>query len=55
MAGNEAILDLRRTDMDALHVLDLVAPVVASTARLAHLIVVAKTCDQFALELAARV
>ena len=44
---DEAVLDLWRADMDALHVLDLVAPVVTSTARLAHLVVMAKAGDQF--------
>ena len=52
MARDEAVLDLWRADMDALHVLDLVAPVVTSTARFAHLVMVAKAGNQFALELA---
>lgn len=52
---DEAILDLWRADMDALHVLDLVAPIVTSTARIAHLVMVAKASDQFALEFSAGV
>jgi len=55
MARNEAILDLGRADVDALHVLDLAAPVDATAARLAHLVVMAQACNQFALEFAARV
>lgn len=43
---NEAILDLCRADMDALHVLDLVTPIVDSTARLAHLVVVPEGGNQ---------
>jgi hypothetical protein len=49
MARDGAVLDLWRADMDALHVLDLVAPVVTSTARFAYMVVVAKTGDQFTL------
>ena len=41
--------------MDALHVLDLIAPVVTPTARLAHLVAVAKAGNQFTLEFAAGV
>lgn len=55
VARDEAVLDLWWADMDALHVLDLVAPIIAATARLAHLVVMTQTCDQFALELAAGV
>jgi len=54
VARDKAVLDLWWADMDALHVLDLVTPVVTSTARFTHLIMVAKTGDQFALEFAAR-
>jgi hypothetical protein len=41
--------------MDALHVLDLEASIITSTARLAHLVVVPKSSDQFPLEFAAGV
>src|SRR5471030_308954 len=40
--------------VDALHVLDLTAPVHAPAARFAHLVVMAQAGDQLALELAAR-
>lgn len=40
--------------MDALHILDLVAPVSASTAWLSDLVVMAQARDQLALELATR-
>ena len=42
MTGDEAVPDLGRADIDALHVLDLVAPIITPTARFAHLLVVAK-------------
>jgi hypothetical protein len=40
--------------VDALHVLDLAAPVNAATARFAHLIMMTQAGDQVAFELAAR-
>ncbi len=55
MAGDEPVFDPGRADMDALHVLDLAAPVDTAAARLAHLAVVAQAGDELALELAARV
>jgi hypothetical protein len=54
VARNEAVLNLGRADVNALHVLDLAAAVDATAARFAHLIVVAQAGDQFALEFAAR-
>jgi hypothetical protein len=55
MARNEAILDLGRPDVDALHVLDLATSVDAPAARLAYLVVVTQAGDQFALEFTTRV
>jgi hypothetical protein len=49
VARDEAILDLWRPDMDALHVWNLVAAVGATAARFAGLVVMAQTGDQFAL------
>ncbi len=49
-----AILDLRRSNVGALNVLDLVTAVDTAAARLAHLIMVARTGDQFSLEFATR-
>jgi hypothetical protein len=54
MARDKAVFDLWRADMDAPHVVDLVAPVVISTARFAYLVVMAKVGDQFAFGFAAR-
>jgi hypothetical protein len=55
VAWNEAVLNLGRADVDALHGLDLAAAVDATAVRPAHLIVMAQAGDQFALEFAARV
>jgi hypothetical protein len=54
MAGNEAVLDFGRADVDALHFFDLAAPVDAPAAWFAHLVMVAKASDELTLELAAR-
>jgi hypothetical protein len=55
VTGDEAVLDLWRADLNALHILDLVAPIVTSAAWLPHLIMVAKASDQFSLEFSAGV
>lgn len=55
MTGNKPVLDLRRPDMDALHVDDLIVAIGALATWLAYLIVMTQARDQLALELAARV
>lgn len=52
---NKTVFDLGRTDLDALHVFDMAAPVDATAAPLSHLIMMPQKGDQFALEFAARV
>jgi hypothetical protein len=54
MARDETVLDLGRTDVDALHLLDLASAVNASTARLAHLVMMAQAGNQFALQFSTR-
>jgi len=46
-AGDGAVLDLWRPDMDALHVLDMVAAISALATRLTNLNVMPHTRDQF--------
>ena len=55
MAGDGAVLDLGRTDMDALHVRNLAAPIGATTTWFARLVVMTQTGDQLTFELAAGV
>ena len=55
VAGDEAVLDLWRADMDALHIFDLTTPVHSRAARFADLVVVAQAGDQLAFEFATRV
>lgn len=53
VARDQAILDLGRADVNALHILDLAPAVDATAARLAHLVVMTQAGDQLALQLAA--
>lgn len=55
MDGNKAVLDLGRTNLDALNVFDLTATIGATGARPAHLVVMGKAGNQFALEFVTRV
>src|SRR5690606_21227318 len=54
VAGNQPVGDLWRTDVDALHVRDLAAPVGAAAARLAGAAALPQAGDQLLAQLAAR-